>query len=134
MRVRQHVYMYLKSEALDPDEISGVVGAEPDEVKLRGSRSQGPPPIPRHHIWRLNSGRSDNADLEEHFAALWPKLIAMAPGLTRLLARTHSRSIPHVAARRTLYLAGHTQAGEAGSGLWSQARGKVRLAWNRCPI
>ncbi len=74
MKVRQYVYLGIKSDALDPGVISERLGLMPDEVKLMGSEHQGPPPIPRCHLWRLNSGAATDDPLDDHFGALRARL------------------------------------------------------------
>ena len=74
MKVRQYVYLGIESDGVDPGVISERLGLMPDDVKLQGSKHQGPPPIPRCHIWRLNSGAGTDDPLDDHFAALRVRL------------------------------------------------------------
>lgn len=85
MKVRQYVYLGLSSDTVDPGTISERLGLMPDEVKLMGSRHPGPPPLPRTHMWRLNSGTgSDERTLDEHFQSLLARLTGSASKLREL--------------------------------------------------
>ena len=87
MKVRQYVYLGITSDAVDPGIISERMGLMPDEVKLQGSRHQGPPPIPRTHLWRLNSGAaSDELPLDDHFKSLRVRLGDSAVRLRDLIS------------------------------------------------
>src|SRR5262245_45349890 len=58
----------------------------PDEVRLMGSRHPGPPPVPRTHTWRLNSGAgSDELTLDEHFGSLLARVAGSASRLRDLI-------------------------------------------------
>lgn len=81
MRVRQYVYLGLRSDDLDPGAMSERVGLLPDEVKLRGERIPGPPPMPRCHQWKVRSGLPDTTELDEQFAALLVKVDGAAPAI-----------------------------------------------------
>jgi hypothetical protein len=87
VKVRQHVYLGIKSDGVDPGVVSERLGLLPDEVKLRGSRHQGPPPVPRCHLWRLNSGASPESPLDDHFESLRSRLGNTA-GLLRSIQET----------------------------------------------
>ena len=51
-RVRQYVYFAIRSETMSVDQITELLGREPDSVLVRGSeRSE--PPIPRVNAWKL---------------------------------------------------------------------------------
>jgi hypothetical protein len=90
MRIRQRAYLSLASDGLCPDEITAILGLEPDESKIRGSRFAGPPPRPASHLWSLLSGVRDDAPLEDHLTALWPRLVQVAEGLQIFTARPDS--------------------------------------------
>jgi hypothetical protein len=46
----------------------------PDETKAKGSRAAGPKPLPRFHLWTVQSGFPDTAELNDHLAALASKI------------------------------------------------------------
>jgi hypothetical protein len=52
MKIRQHAYFAISSEALKASEITRRVGLAPDQATLRASRMQDPP-RPRFHIWEV---------------------------------------------------------------------------------
>ena len=73
MRVRQRVYLSVKSGTLAPHEISEVLGLEPSEAKAMGS-SDPERGTPRCHVWSLESGVDQAAPLHDHLDALLPIL------------------------------------------------------------
>jgi Domain of unknown function (DUF4279) len=58
VRVRQYVCFAISSPSIPPDAITGRLLLAPDEVKPKGSRIAGPPPVPQAHPWKLRSGRA----------------------------------------------------------------------------
>jgi hypothetical protein len=85
VKVRQYVYLAVRSESVDPGIISERLRLMPDVVKLRGSRRAGPPPVPRTHLWRLNSGvESEDLPLGHHLDALLARLGDSAHRLRQL--------------------------------------------------
>ena len=90
MGIRQRAYLRLASDGRPPDEITALVGVQPDSSKLRGSRVTGPPPLPRSHPWLLESGVSDQAPLSSHLDALLPRLVEIANGMRSFTSRTDS--------------------------------------------
>lgn len=75
MKVRQYVYLGVRSELLDPGIISQRLSLIPSQTKLMGSRHLGPPPIPRCHLWQLDSGvESRELPLDDHFRSLLTRL------------------------------------------------------------
>ena len=52
MRLRQYVYFGLASDVVSPAEITSAVGADPDEISVRGSKRTDPP-RPASHSWML---------------------------------------------------------------------------------
>ena len=90
MRIRQRAYLGLASDGLDPSQITELLGTEASETKVMGSRQSGPPPLPRSHLWKLESGVSDQSPLEDHLTALWPRLADLADGLQTFTSREDS--------------------------------------------
>ena len=90
MRVRQRAYLRLASDGLSPDEITALLGVAADDAKVRGSRSPGPPPVPRTHLWNLNSGVAEDGPVGDHLDALWPRLQQIAEGLRIFTGRSDS--------------------------------------------
>jgi hypothetical protein len=99
MRVRQYAYLGIASDSLDPGKITDTIGVVPDEAKARGSRSLGPPPRPRSHLWQLRSGVPEDADLEQHFAALFPRLREHAEGIATVVADANTAGYLQVVRR-----------------------------------
>ncbi len=85
MRVRQHAALLLRSNVLDPDEITQRMALVPDEVKAMGSLHPGPPARPAAHIWRLPSGIADDHRVDDHFEALLTKLVGSAERVRALI-------------------------------------------------
>ena len=84
MRLRQRAYLRVASHVLDPGQISEIVGVDPHETKLRGSRSPGPPPIPRFHLWLLKSGLAEEVRLDEHLDVLFAIIRAHVDGFRQI--------------------------------------------------
>ena len=85
MQVRQRAYLIIHSNTLTPADITALVRLSPTETKERGSRHPGPPPIPRCHLWTLETGIGEMATLEDHLDVLVP-VIRDAQERLRLVA------------------------------------------------
>lgn len=90
MRVRQHAYLLIRSDAVAPVEVTARLGLEPDRVKPRGSQAAGPPPRPRVHVWILGSGRPDDVPLEDHLDALLARLEPHVDRIGALVGAGHT--------------------------------------------
>ena len=88
MRVRQYAYLSLKSDDLTPDQITEIMGVPADEVKHKGSRTPGPPPVPRCHLWELRSGLPDDRPLQDHFDVLLLKIATVGERIAEFLRRS----------------------------------------------
>jgi Domain of unknown function (DUF4279) len=53
MPVTQYVYFALSSRSTSATEIAAILGLEPDETTMRGSRVAEPNPIPVLHRWKI---------------------------------------------------------------------------------
>lgn len=53
MRIRQYVYLALRSEVLTAAEMAERVGLAADRSQVRGSEVAGPKPRPRCHSWQI---------------------------------------------------------------------------------
>jgi hypothetical protein len=67
VRVRQRAYLLVASEDLDPGVVSERLGIDPDETKLRHSRTHQLPP---RHLWIRRSGLDEARPLDEHLRVL----------------------------------------------------------------
>jgi Domain of unknown function (DUF4279) len=84
MRLRQRAYLRIASDVLDPARVSEIVGVNPDEARLMGSRSPGPPPRPRSHLWYLRSGLTEDRTLDDHFDVMFSAIHHHAVGLRKV--------------------------------------------------
>jgi hypothetical protein len=84
MRVRQRVYLRIASDALDPGQVSKMSGLDPDEARLRGSHSPGPPPKPRSHLWFRYSGLTEDLPLDDHLDVIFGIIRDHSDGLRRV--------------------------------------------------
>jgi hypothetical protein len=86
VKVRQYAYLLVTRTELDPGIISERLGLMPDRVKLRGQRDAGPRPIPRFHMWQVNSGITNrDARLGDHLESLLTRLNGTADRLRALV-------------------------------------------------
>lgn len=53
MPVDQYVYFALSSQNTPTVEMAAVLGIDPDETKVRGSRTAAPEPVPALHRWKI---------------------------------------------------------------------------------
>ncbi|MFG2907668.1 DUF4279 domain-containing protein [Kitasatospora sp. NPDC048286] len=53
MPVDQYVHFALSSLHTSAADMAAVLGLEPDEIMVRGSRIPGPRPIPAAHRWKI---------------------------------------------------------------------------------
>ena len=54
MKLKQYTHFTVRSQTLTPDELTQLIGVEPDKTTLRGSRVAETPerkPVPRAHMW-----------------------------------------------------------------------------------
>jgi hypothetical protein len=86
VKVHQYAYLLVTSTEFDPGLISERLGLMPDRVKLMGFRDPGPPPVPRFHMWHLDSG-VDRRDvpLDEHLSGLVSRISGTESALRSLV-------------------------------------------------
>ena len=87
MKVRQYAYLSVKSDVLDPDAITQLLGSEPDDAKAKGAKRSHPRPVPRCHLWAVHSGYSRTSSLTDHFDGLFSKISGHVEILKGLAAR-----------------------------------------------
>lgn len=88
MPVNQYVYFALSSYSTSATDITAILGLEPDETTVRGSRIATPKPVPVLHCW---------------------KIVCREPGLRvdEQIARILERLAPHTEAIAALAPPGH---------------------------
>jgi hypothetical protein len=123
VRIRQRVYLSVKSGSLAPSEISELLGLEPTEAKAMSSSD----PVrgtPRCHLWSLASGVGQAAPLRDHLDALLPILRSHEDAL-RVVSRRESTILDLVVVR--YFDDGEEEFDEATYGL-NPDEGVVRLS------
>ncbi len=66
--------LYVCDQKMSPEEITAVLGLEPDKVSRRGARIQ-EPPNPRFNVWRISSPANPvDSSPAEQWNALWQNL------------------------------------------------------------
>ena len=85
LKIRQKVYFAASSRERHPDQMSGIIGLEPDRTIWRGSRSR-EPPRPVTNRWIIDSHGDGTVDerIEELLGAIEP----VESGLRRLKAES----------------------------------------------
>ncbi|BBH71828.1 hypothetical protein ACTI_85130 [Actinoplanes sp. OR16] len=96
MHVNQYAYFALFSRSTSAAEMAAVLGLEPDEITVRGSRRTAPNAIPADHCW---------------------KIVCREPGLRvdEQVARIIERLAPHTAAIAALARSLDTENGRSGA-------------------
>jgi hypothetical protein len=74
MRVRQWAEFGFSSETVEAHIITGMMGVEPDQFSVRGSRAQTPQPLPRFHGWLLRSGPPEQRDVDHLLGVLMQRV------------------------------------------------------------
>lgn len=72
VRISQYAYFSLSSETVTAATITGSLGIEPDEIKVRGARDAARV-IPRAHEWRVTA-RRDNCSVNDMVSELLQRL------------------------------------------------------------
>jgi hypothetical protein len=96
VHVSQYAYFALFSRSTSATEMAAILGLEPDETTVRGSRRTQPKAIPVQHCW---------------------KIVCREPGLRvdEQIAHIIERLAPHTAAIAALASRLHTEDGESGA-------------------
>jgi hypothetical protein len=85
----QYVYFALSSERTTADEITRLLGIEPDETKVRASRSTSPVTVPACHRWKIvcrDRGLRVDEQISRVIERLRPHTEAIAQLASRLTA------------------------------------------------
>lgn len=81
----QYAYLLVRSDHLTPGELTSRIGTEPSEARERGSRREGPPPVPRCHIWSYRPEVPPGVQLQAHLKAVEEFLTSHVGGLRALV-------------------------------------------------
>ncbi|WP_194914502.1 DUF4279 domain-containing protein [Catenulispora rubra] len=94
MLISQYAYFGLSSPVTSAAEMAAVLGIEPDEISVRGSRWGEPRPRPALHYWKIvcrEPAMSVNQQIEHIMERLAPHVDAIA-ALARQLSAEDDRS------------------------------------------
>ncbi|MFB7248905.1 hypothetical protein CW362_31625 [Streptomyces populi] len=87
MSLIQCVYFAISSVGTTADEITQLLGVEPDEVTVRGSLSTSPHIIPFCHVWKVvcsEPGLPVDEQIDQVIGRLRPRMEALTDLTTRL--------------------------------------------------
>jgi hypothetical protein len=85
MKISQRVYFAVASETLPAAEVTALLGTEPDEIRVRGSRRT-QPPVPVTHSWSLHC-RDRGLTLEAQIGRILARIEPLQPRLQDLVVR-----------------------------------------------
>lgn len=85
MPVNQYVYFALSSHNTSATDITAILGLEPDEATVRGSRIAAPKPVPVLHCWKIVC-REPGLRVDEQIARILERL---APHTEAMAALAH---------------------------------------------
>jgi hypothetical protein len=86
VQIKQYVYFALDSESVTAATITGRLGFEPDEIRVRGARDA-ERVIPRTHSWKVQS-RLTNRPIDEMLAELLARLAPVEDQIAALVQET----------------------------------------------
>lgn len=86
MPVNQYVYFALSSCGTSATDIAAILGLEPDETTVRGSRIAAPKPIPVLHRWKIVC-REPGLRVDEQIARILERLAPHAEAIATLAHR-----------------------------------------------
>ncbi|MFJ4185153.1 DUF4279 domain-containing protein [Kitasatospora sp. NPDC089509] len=93
MALNQYVYFVLSSECTAADEITALLGIEPDETAVRGSRSTSPVVLPRCHRWKIVCNER-GLRVDDQIACVIERLRPHTAAIARLTGRPDSDESP----------------------------------------
>lgn len=68
------LHLFVSDPELSPEEMTAILGLEPDKVSRRGARIQ-EPPMPKVNVWKLKSpAPSEDSTPADLWDALWQRL------------------------------------------------------------
>ncbi|MFF2819911.1 DUF4279 domain-containing protein [Kitasatospora cineracea] len=86
MLIRQYAYFGLSSLTMSAAEMTAVLGIEPDEITVRGSRSTGRRVLPVLHLWKVVC-REPGLGVDEQVARVVARLAPHADAIAALTRR-----------------------------------------------
>jgi hypothetical protein len=87
----------MRSETLHPDEMTALIGVEPDFIRLMGARQREPKPVPRFNIWGLGWRDEPNGlSLDEQLTSLEGRLRILETPLSQLSADPNNHATLHI--------------------------------------
>ncbi|MCX4755396.1 DUF4279 domain-containing protein [Kitasatospora purpeofusca] len=93
MSLNQYVYFAIASVGTTADEITQLLGVEPDEVTVRGSTATSPHVIPFCHVWKVVC-REPGLPVDEQIGQVIGRLRPRMEALTDLTARLAAEEGP----------------------------------------
>ncbi|MER6678132.1 DUF4279 domain-containing protein [Streptomyces sp. NPDC000983] len=93
MSLTQYVYFALSSERTTTDEITRFLGIEPDETRVRGSRSTSPVTVPSCHRWKIVC-RDRELRVDEQVSRVVGRLQPHTEAIARLAGRLTAEEGP----------------------------------------
>lgn len=93
MPVSQYVYFALYSRDTSAAEITAILGREPDEIKVRGSRITEPKTIPTHHCWKIVC-REPVLRVDEQISRVLERIKPHAEAIAALVHRLDAEDDP----------------------------------------
>lgn len=100
MSLIQYVYFALCSENITADEITRLLGVEPDETTVKASRTTSPVPIPSGHHWKIVC-RDRELRVDEQISRVIGRLRPHTEAIAQLAGRLttgegHGSAVLHV--------------------------------------
>ncbi|WP_426504308.1 DUF4279 domain-containing protein [Dactylosporangium sp. McL0621] len=86
MQVNQYAYFALFSRSIPASEMAAVLGLEPDETTVRGSRRTKPKAIPVRHCWKIVC-REPGLRVDEQIARIIERLAPHTATIAALASR-----------------------------------------------
>ena len=86
MHINQYAYLALFSRSITAADMATVIGLDPDEISVRGSRRTEPTPVPVHHCWRIVC-RDPGLRVDEQVTRIIDRLTPHTAAIAALAAR-----------------------------------------------
>jgi hypothetical protein len=92
MRIKQYVHFDVVSQQMTAAEMTGLIGLEPDAVRVLGARRQEPRPVPVAHAWSaVCEDRGRDLGVGEQIATLVSRLAPVEEALATLVSDLRER-------------------------------------------